>query len=987
VRGVTRLRTAIRFVLVVVLAPTSLLALDPAKRATQYTHDVWQSRGDLPLDSVQAVIQSSDGYLWIGTPNGLLRFDGITLTPFDTRETPGFPNNNVQALATSRRGGIWVGTEGGLVYLRDGHATTYTTANGLPNNVVRALHADRDDNLWIGMHGGGVARFRDGRFDVYGTAQGLSNNVVRALLRDRNGDMWIGTDAGGLNRLRDGVITVYTAADGLGDNSIWALLEDSRGRLWIGTAGAGVRERLPDGRFEARAMGLPSRFVRTMVEDRDGSLWVGTEGGGLHRYRHGELSSFRQEQDLSSDTVRALLEDREGSLWIGTIGGGLNRLRDAKFTTLTTREGLRSDLTRVVYEDRNRNLWIGTDGGGLHRLTGNALSHYTTSTGLSGNTIRAVLQDRTGGVWVGTLNAGLNYIRGRRITRIAVADQTVRSLLEDRDGSIWIGTYGGGLNRYANGRVSTYTTRDGLSSDFITALAQSQDGTLWIGTNGGGLNRFAAGQFAAYTSGDGLVDPQVRSLYVDAGNQLWIGTASGGICRRVHDRFACYSTRHGLPSDGIFQILEDDRGRLWMSSPRGIFHVTRSDFDAVDRKTASSVSATAYGTSDGMPTVECSGGGQPAGWKSADGRLWFATTRGIVVVDPHQAQPNAVAPPVVVEQIFVDHRPVQHANGSLEVGPGVASLEVRYTGLSLIAPEKVQFKYMLRGFDRDWVPAGTRRAAFYTKLPPGRYEFVVSASNSDGVWNEQGASLALRVRPFFYQTPAFMVFVAVVLAGGVWAVHRDRVQRVRQRLGAIVAERNRMARELHDTVEQGMMAVSMQLQAAALKLGDSTTARQHLKSAQEMLNESLAETRRTVRGLRSPALEGAALPTAVARVIKQLTNGTAIATNVRVSGVPDQIQPRVEDELLRIAQESVTNAMKHAQAQRIDVELTHRDGRLRLSVRDDGCGFEPACALAPPEGHFGLVGMRERARRLGGELTVRTAPSEGTEIIVEVPLP
>ena len=852
---------------------------------------------------------------------------------------------------------------------------------------MRALHADRDDNLWIGMHGGGVARFRDGRFDVYGTAQGLSNNVVRALLRDRNGDMWVGTDAGGLNRLRDGVITVYRAADGLGDNSIWALLEDSSGRLWIGTAGAGVRERLPDGRFEARATGLPSRFVRTMVEDRDGSLWIGTEGGGLHRYRHGELSSFRQEQDLSSDSVRALLEDREGSLWIGTIGGGLNRLRDAKFTTLTTREGLRSDLTRVVYEDRNRNLWIGTDGGGLHRLTGNALSYYTTSTGLSGNTIRAVLQDRTGGVWVGTLNAGLNYIRGRTITRIAVADQTVRSLLEDRDGSIWIGTYGGGLNRYANGRVSTYTTRDGLSSDFITALAQSQDGTLWIGTNGGGLNRFADGQFAAYTSGDGLIDPQVRSLYVDAENQLWIGTASGGICRRVHDRFACYSTRQGLPGDGIFQILEDDRGRLWMSSPRGIFHVTRSDFDAVDNKTASSVSATAYGTSDGMPTVECSGGGQPAGWKSADGRLWFATTRGIVVVDPHQMRPNAVAPPVVVEQILVDHRPAQHANGSLEVGPGVASLEVRYTGLSLIAPEKVQFKYMLRGFDRDWVPAGTRRAAFYTNLPPGRYEFVVSASNSDGVWAEQGASLALRVRPFFYQTPAFMVFVAVVFAGGVWAVHRDRVQRVRQRLGTIVAERNRMARELHDTVEQGMMAVSMQLQAAALKLGDSATARQHLKSAQEMLNESLAETRRTVRGLRSPALEGAALGTALARVIKQLTDGTAITTNVRVSGVPDQIQPRVEDELLRIAQESVTNAMKHAQAQRIDVELTRRDGRLRLSVRDDGCGFEPAFALAPPEGHFGLVGMRERARRLGGELTVRTAPSEGTEIIVEVPLP
>jgi ligand-binding sensor domain-containing protein len=805
--GIKYLRVGVAMGLALAAAPAQ--ALDPRKALTQYIHGVWQTEQGLPQNAVEAICQTRDGYLWLGTQEGLVRFDGVRFKVFDRRNTPGLPHTWISALFEDRAGNLWIGGRGtGLSRYRAGRFTPFTTREGLPDDRVRALHEDRGGNLWIGTSGGGLIRFKDGRFEALTTADGLPSDQVVTILEDRSGSLWVGTFGGGLGRLKDGRFTSFTTRAGLSDDEVSSLLEDRDGSLWIGTFNGGLN-RLRDGSFTVFTTrdGLSSNLIWSLAEDRDGNLWVGTDNGGLNRFRDGAFAAVTTRSGLSSDVVVSLLEDREGSLWIGTHAGGLNRLRDGKFLTYTTREGLSSDAVLTVHEDSAGDVWIGTDGGGLNRLRDGRFTTLTTRDGLSSDQIAAVHRDRAGALWVGTLGGGLNRIRGGEITafsaRHGLSGEYVVSLYEDRQGSLWVGTDGGGLNRFRDGRFTSYTTKDGLSQDRAGAILEDSRGDLWIGT-ASGLNRFRDGTFTVFTTRDGLADDRIASLYEDGEGTLWIGTASG-LTRFRDGRFAAITAKAGLHDDRIFQTLEDGQGRLWMSGNRGIFMASRKELDAVAAGSLARLSSTAYGVADGMRSAECNGENQPAAWKGRDGRLWFPTIKGVVVVDPERLAGNALAPPVVLEEVVLDGAPLPAHGAALDFPPGSRKFDLRYTALSFPAPERVRFRYRLEGFDGDWVDAGTERSAHYTSLAPGDYTFRVKASNADGVWNESGATLRLRLQPYFYQTRAFQALCGVgliVLGAGVQRIRMRFLKRRAAELERIVEEQTRELRSANEELRQ-----------------------------------------------------------------------------------------------------------------------------------------------------------------------------------------
>jgi PAS domain S-box-containing protein len=788
--------------LALVMCNRTSFALDPQKAISQYSHKVWQTDDGLPQISVQAIIQTRDGYLWLGTQEGVVRFDGVRFTVFDKKNSPGLGHNSVQALVEGQDGSLWVGTSGGLTRLKDGRFTTYTTAQGLAHNLIRALYEDRDGNLWVGTFGGGLSRFKDETFTTYTVKDGLANDYVNAISADHAGNLLIGTNSG-LSRFKDGQFTTYTTSDGLAHNTIFSVYEDRSNSLWIGT-GSGLNQ-LKDGKFRVYTTGdgLSSNVARAIYEDRNGNLWVGTDGGGLNRLRDGKFLSFTAKDGLSDDTVLALREDREGSLWIGTYGGGLNRLRDGKFLNYTVKEGLPNDAVRPIYEGRDGSLWIGTMGGGVARFKDGIFKTYTTSDGLASNIVRTVFEDHEGTIWIGT-SGGLNRLKDGKFTtyttKDGLANDLVLAVIESRDGNLWIGTNGGGLSRFKNGTFTTFTTQDGLASNVVRTIYESGDGALWLSTNNG-LNRLKDGRFTTYTTRDGMSHNFAYALYEDRDGSLWIGTFGGGLNRLKDGRFATFTARDGLFDDVIFQILEDDQGNLWMSCNKGIFRVAKQTLDEFAQGKISAITCTVYGTADGMKSRECNGGAQPAGTRTRDGRLWFPTIKGVAVIDPNKLKLNEMLPPVVIEQILVDKKEVPLSR-SIRLPPGNGELEIYYTGLSLLAPEKVQFKYKLEGFDKEWIDAGTRRTAYYTNIPPGRYRFHVIASNNDGVWNEAGAELEIYLAPHFYRTYGFYALCVVVIGLAGVGIYRLRVSRMKAREQELVKLVDERTREMQQEISE-----------------------------------------------------------------------------------------------------------------------------------------------------------------------------------------
>jgi len=795
-------------------------ALDPATALTQYGHERWTTGNGLPQNTIAAIAQTKDGYLWLATPVGLARFDGVRFVLFDTANSA-LPHNKVWSLFAARDGALWIGTDGGgVTRLKDGRMHTFSTQSGLGNDIVREIDEGQDGTVWVATLGGGVTGLRDERVvSTLGKKEGLPSDLAWGLHVDRAGILWIGTNGGGLARYDGKSVRTFTDKDGLAGMSVRCLHEDRESALWIGT-NAGLSQ-LKDGRFTTftEKDGLAADVVRDIHEDRDGNLWVGTTAG-LSRRRGERFENLKAPAGLAGNFVRALLEDREGSLWIGSFAGGLDRLRDVRFTVYGTAEGLPDDYVHAILETSDGSVWIAPHTGGLSRLQHDRVVTYTEKDGVPDRTVMSLAESKDGSLWVGTNGGGVVRFAGGRFESLGGAplpSPWVKALAEDDTGTLWIGTTEGLVAR-RGGEVELLTAEAGLPDNLVRTLLAGREGRVWIGTSRG-LACWRAGKVQAWTASEGLPSAGVESLHEDESGTLWIGTNGAGLARMKNGAFRTVTAKNGLADDIVYRILDDGDGGFWMTSPRGIARVERAELEAVLDGKAPRFTSVLSGPDDGLRSSECTGGFHPAGWRAKDGRLWFPTAGGAAAVNPRAQGRHSLAPTVLVEEVIADGRIADVAD--LRFPAGTERLTFRYTGLSLLVPSRVHFRYRLEGFDHEWIEAGSARVAQYTNVPPGHYRFRVKAGNADGVWNEDGATAALSLAPHFHQTYWFYSLCLGLAAGLVWSVVKRRESglrareaelqaRVQERTSALtqeITERRRAEEALRESEERYALAV------------------------------------------------------------------------------------------------------------------------------------------------------------------------------------
>ncbi len=793
-----------------------LQALDPQQDIRQYLIDAWQTEHGLPQNSVLTIHQARDGYVWLGTFSGLARFDGVQFVRFTRGNTPQLHSNSIQTVYEDSRGTLWIGSiSGGLLRYRSGTFRGFSIRDGLPSDVVVSIHEDQAGTLWVGTDQG-LCRMANGRFVTVASGSPWKDNFIYALSDDGEGGLWIGCRSG-LFRLFAGEIVPVALPGPDPAPTVWTLCRDRRGVLWAGTDGAGLfrRER---GRIErfAASNASPSPKIRALFEDRRGVMWLGTDGDGLQCIRGDRLLALTTRDGLSNDFIFSIAEDHEGSLWVGTYRNGLNRLRDGKFQFYSSRHGLPVDPCRSVLGGRNGDVWVGTVGGGVARFHGGGIDVFGPDRGLSNGRVWSLCERRDGTLLAGTYGSGLFRLAHGRFVPLDIGVPgsrtfVVRALYEDRHGRLWVGTNGHGLFRVQGKRADRFHTGNGLSNDVIYSIAGDSRGIVWAGTYGGGLNRIEGDSVRTYTTRDGLSNDFVWTIFVDRRDTLWIGTSGGGISRFRDGAFTVFTERDGLASDTAFSILEDRKGYLWMTANDGVFRVRKRELEEFAAGRKQRVTSYTLGQAEGIKNSGSDGPAQPAGWLTADHRLWYPTSRGMEVINPEVRVTNFLQPPVVVEQFLANEQQVETA-GVPSLPPGSRRFELHYTALSLLIPERVRFRIRLEGFDNEWRDVGTRRVAYYSNLAPGRYVFRVIACNNDGIWNLEGARLEFVLKPRFHQTRWFAVLLALpagaVLLGavnlrtrGLRAQEKKLSGLVEQRTAELL-EANRLLGEANQTLEE-----------------------------------------------------------------------------------------------------------------------------------------------------------------------------------------
>jgi two-component sensor histidine kinase/ligand-binding sensor domain-containing protein len=980
------------------LAPAPPPALDGP--LDELLLDTWTLADGLPQNTVTALAQTDDGYLWLGTQEGAVRYNGHAFVRFDQTLWDAFAPSQVVERLTPDGERLLVGTLQGLVEIGPDGAT-----RALPDTLgaMRILEVERgpDGALWVGTPEG---LLRCGAADCVRIGlPGDSLGRVQSLLVAADGGVWAGTEAG-LLHVRPGAAdappAVERIAEGLPDPSVLSLAEAQGGGIWAGTAAGAARVR--GGRAEPQAGdGWPAGPIFALVEDRAGALWMGTDGQVV-RVRDGRAEALGAAEGLPGGSrVGALAFDREGALWIGTDGGGLARLHRGAFAAVTPqRGGLTAPHTLTVHEDPRGRLWAGTDDGALHQIgpDGAARVERTFARGV------AAAASTGGTLWVGTLGNGLHARLGAdRWRRLATADglpsEVVTALHAGPSGALWAGT-DGGVARLAGTpaapEITVLTRADGLPSDVVTTVLEARDGALWVGTYDGGLAVRRDGRWTV-VGADVLGTPVVSALYEDDERTLWVGTFGGGLVRIPGGdvaRAARITPREGLFDVNVYQILDDGAGGLWMGSNQGVFRVAREALAAVAEGRAGRVVSVAYDENDGLPSREINGGTQPAGWRAADGRLWFPTVAGLAVVDPASLRAARPAPPVVIEEVRVDGLPMALRPGeALRLPAGSDRLELDFAALALTDPSAVRYRYRLVGDEDDWSAPLDRRTASYTHLEPGDYTFRVVARNEDGVWNEQGAALRVTLLPFFWQTGWFWTLAALAgLALGT-AGYRWRIRTLtdqRRRLEAEVAartaelrealgEKEVLLREVYHRVKNNLQIIASLLSLQAAKTPDAAS-QTTLREARARVVSMAGVHERLYQADRLAALDAGAY---VRDVAEEQFRSFNVAEGVRLDlrTEPGLLTPEQAIPLGLITNELLSNALKHAFPPGADgqpaagvlrVHLRRADGRFHLAVEDDGPGVPPG--VEPGSGtSLGLVLVRSLAARLGGDLHVGPA--------------
>ncbi len=960
------------------LQPSAAAALDPSRLITQYGHDVWLTRDGLPQNSVRAIVQTRDGYLWLGTWGGLARFDGVRFTIFNGSNTPALRDSRITALVEGDDGSLWIGTAaGGLIRLKDGAFEPYRSEGDISYEErsrwqIRSITRSGDGALWIGTSGGGFRRFKDGRFSPLL----MDRLVVRAILEDKAHHLWVATSDGALELSWHEPDGFHVDRHLLREHLVNGLYQDRSGAIWIAARGGLTRVSGDAITTFEQAAGFPANAAVSICGDRDGNLWIGTDGDGLVRM-HGEQFALLTVRDgLSNGSIPALHEDREGSLWVGS-NDGLNRLRQTRFTAYTTRQGLSADAINSIISTSDGAVWIGTDGGGLNRLERDAVTSYTTRSGLATNYIGALFEARDRTLWV----SGDSVVMHRQpsgqfriyTTADGVAKGFVSAIGEDRRGQIVIGGEGP-IRGLKDDRFEVYPNQP-AHIEYCYSIFRDTQNDLWFATTGGLVHVTERGHHT-YTTRDGLPDEGVHSVHEDRDGTMWIATVSGLASLRK-GAVTSYS-KAGALGEIVFEILEDATGNLWLNGRQGIISASKHDLEDYAAKKRPDVPMRVYGLADGLKSTEYSVAYiQRPACRTSDGRLWFATTAGVAAIDPAVNQINAVPPPVAIEAFVGDS--THDARGPVQVDRGTASFEVHYTALSFLAPSQVRFAYRLEGLDDRWTDAGPRRVAAYSRVPPGDYRFRVRAANNDGIWNEAGAALVIRVPPHFYQTRWFRASAVALLIATAIGLHHLRVRRVEAQFSLVMKERNRIAREIHDSLSQGLAAIGLHLSAVETDALDTTRAR-HVRKARELVEANLAEARRSVWDLHPQYLDRTDLVSGIRRMAADLTENADVRILIRTAGSPYPLDPEMERNLFRIAQEALANAIRHATARHINIYVRFSPEAIRIIVTDDGRGFD---TLAATRG-FGLTSMRERAREIGAAFEIQSRADSGTSVTVTV---
>lgn len=959
----------------------------------QYVQTVWTAEDGLPQNSVNAILQTRDGYLWLGTFGGLARFDGIKFTIFNSGNTAGMKGNRILSLYEDRSGTLWIGTETGEVMsFRGGQVRTFTSNDGFPGGLVWCFYEDHAGALWIGTTNG-LVEWHHGIVKTYTMQDGLAGNRVWSIYEDSPGRLWLGTDGGLVEFSKGRGITHYTVG-------VRVIYPGPEGSLWMGTWEGLAR--FVNGQIVTypKTEGLSSQHIRALAADRAGNIWVGYfEAGVVSRWKAGDSTRRLEKIDLGSATIGVICTDSEGNLWIGTRGGGLVRLKERKLMAYTSEDGLLDDSVQAITDDGMDGVWAATGKGLMHISGGQEpkFTAYTTKEGLPEIFLHALYRDREGALWLGC--QGLTRFKDGIFTNYpggqGLSNNAVHAIVEDREGNFWIGA-DDGLKKFRDGKFISYRTAEGLINNDVRSLLLSRDGSLWLGTTGG-LSRFHNGVFINYTFEQGLSNNYVRTILEQNDGTLWIGTYGGGLNRLKDGRFKQITFKDGLFDDFISQIIEDDRGRFWILSNRGIFQVTAQELnDFADGRTKS-INCISYGVADGMKSSEGNGGDQPAGWNVRNERLWFVTIKGLVVIDLRQN--SAMLPPVKIEQVVLD-RQVLPFEQTVEIRPDRDSLEIHYTGLSFSRPEQLRFKYRLNGLDQDWVEAGTRRVAYYSHIPPGEYVFSVMATSSDGVWNETAATLVVVVVPPFWKTWWFFLLMLLSLTGVLVAAYKRRVEHLKKAHAAQEAfskqllesqerERQRIAAELHDGLGQSLLIIKNRAFLASSANGDQDISQEQLDEISASASQAIEEVREIAYNLRPYQLDRFGLTRTLGAIFTRFSDPSSTRFSAEIDPIDGLFSKEDEISIYRIVQESINNIVKHAQAAEAKLTIRREAQEVHLRIEDNGRGIKPSAVAATESrpGGFGLTGMSERVRMLRGTCRIDSTPGQGTTITIKLRIP
>jgi len=956
----------------------SIHAADTPRPTSQFVRDRWEAEHGFPGGAVWAIAQSGDGYLWIGAEKGLVRFDGVAFTLVQ-QTSPGYPPiSRVLGLTPDANGDVWARLQGSRLLRCRGDQIEDVRSKAIAGETeFTAMSRSASGTVLLAGLRSGIVRQRASDFDSLSATVTLPRSVVISIAERPAGVVWIGTRDRGLFQLRDGHLS--ESVPGLPDPKINAILPIGDTELWVGTDN-GIA--LVD-RSAVVGAGLPKPLhgiqALTMIADRAENVWIGTTRGLVRLDRHRSITL--DERDRGATSVTALFEDREGNVWAGD-SRGIERFRRSAFLTHLDAQ-VPSASYGPVYVDAEHRAWFGPPEGGLYRLVESTVERIAAA-GLTGDVVYSIDGDARE-LWIGRQRGGLTHLRetdGELVPKTyteadGLAQNSVYAVLRARDGSVWAGTLNGGVSRFKNGRFVTYTTRDGLASNSVVSLAEGADGTVWLATPGG-LSAFRE-KWERYGVEQGLPSADVTALLADANGAIWIGTAAGLAWRDARGFHAVADL-----AEPILGLAEDRRGSLWIATARRILRAGR---DALQTGGARAADLREYGVADGLRSVEVMKRHRAVAADSL-GRVWFSMTRGLSMTDP--AQVAAGAPPALVrvKGMSVDGAPID-LRETVRIPATSQRITFDYAGLSLSIPERVRFRYRLDGFDHDWSEPTAAREAVYTNLRHGQYTFRLMASNSQGVWNGTEATVGLVINPMFWQTWWFQLSAAALGLLVVLAAYRIRLHQMTNQLSVRfeerLAERTRIAQELHDTLLQGFVSASMQLHVAADRLPADSPAKASLGRVLDLMRQVIDEARNAVRGLRSPDAGSRDLAEAFTGIQQELALGDRVDYRVFVEGQPRPLNPAVRDEVYRIGREALMNAFRHSEAKAIELELEYAAKHVRMLVRDDGLGMEPDVVKSGTDGHWGLSGMRERAERIGARFKVFSRAHAGTEIELLIP--